>query len=171
MDLSCSEGWFWWENWNLQRQNSENGYAPWSITWKHGRGRYKGWALQDTDIRGRAKRHFSPWFTKTCISSSQSNGAGKVLVRWYLNCNAYSITDNRSNLLFFLWLQARFAHLCTVMSQMHHRRGGYPFGSLVDFAPDAMGRKLLNSIDLILHIQLFHPIWFFFKHLSELENL
>lgn len=38
--------------------------------------------------------------------------------------------------------QARFAHLCTVMSQMHHRRAGYPFGSLVDFAPDSMGRKL-----------------------------
>jgi hypothetical protein len=37
--------------------------------------------------------------------------------------------------------QARFAHLCTVMSKMHHRREGYPFGSLVDFAPDPMGRK------------------------------
>ncbi|KAL6312506.1 hypothetical protein AAG906_001831 [Vitis piasezkii] len=35
--------------------------------------------------------------------------------------------------------QARFAHLCTVMSRMHHRREGYPFGSLVDFAPDSMG--------------------------------
>lgn len=29
------------------------------------------------------------------------------------------------------------------MSRMHHRRAGYPFGSLVDFAPDSMGRKLL----------------------------
>ncbi|MBA0856542.1 hypothetical protein Goshw_030173 [Gossypium schwendimanii] len=38
--------------------------------------------------------------------------------------------------------QARFAHLCTVMSRMHHRREGYPFGSLVDFAPDSMGRNL-----------------------------
>ncbi|GMN66661.1 hypothetical protein TIFTF001_035717 [Ficus carica] len=37
--------------------------------------------------------------------------------------------------------QARFAHLCTVMSRMHHRREGYPFGSLVDFAPDSSGRK------------------------------
>jgi hypothetical protein len=44
------------------------------------------------------------------------------------------------NLCFFL-IQARFAHLCTVMSRMHHRREGYPFGSLVDFAPDPMGRK------------------------------
>lgn len=42
-----------------------------------------------------------------------------------------------------LWfeMKARFAHLCTVMSRMHHRRAFYPFGSLVDFAPDAMGRK------------------------------
>jgi hypothetical protein len=40
--------------------------------------------------------------------------------------------------------QARFAHLCTVMSKMHHRREGYPFGSLVDFAPDRMGRKSLS---------------------------
>jgi hypothetical protein len=38
--------------------------------------------------------------------------------------------------------QARFAHLCSVMSGMHHRRTGYPFGSLVDFANDSMGREL-----------------------------
>lgn len=38
-------------------------------------------------------------------------------------------------------IKARFAHLCTVMSRMHHHRAGYPFGSLVDFAPDSMGRK------------------------------
>ncbi|VFQ65556.1 unnamed protein product [Cuscuta campestris] len=49
--------------------------------------------------------------------------------------------------------QARFAHLCTVMSQMHHRREGYPFGSLVDFAPDAMGRELLHSCLRIKSIQ------------------
>lgn len=38
-------------------------------------------------------------------------------------------------------IKARSAHLCTVMSRMHQRSKGYPFGSLVDFAPDAMGRK------------------------------
>lgn len=43
--------------------------------------------------------------------------------------------------------KARFAHLCTVMSRMHHRREGYPFGSLVDFAPDSTGRK-----SIILHL-------------------
>lgn len=34
---------------------------------------------------------------------------------------------------------ARFGHLCTVMSGMHHRRAGYPFGTLVDFASDGAG--------------------------------
>lgn len=45
------------------------------------------------------------------------------------------------------FMQARYAHLCTIMSRMHHRRRGYPFGSLVDFATDASGRKhlFLNS--------------------------
>nr|GMC78004.1 uncharacterized protein LOC109188228 [Ipomoea batatas] len=47
--------------------------------------------------------------------------------------------------------QARFAHLCTVMSQMHHRRGGYPFGSLVDFAPDAMGHPIFSFSPLAIH--------------------
>jgi hypothetical protein len=49
-------------------------------------------------------------------------------------------------MLLFIYLtfvyQARFAHLCSVMSGMHHRRTGYPFGSLVDFANDSMGREL-----------------------------
>jgi hypothetical protein len=43
--------------------------------------------------------------------------------------------------MFLFQNQARFAQLCTVMSRMHHRRAGYPFGSLVDFAPDPLGRK------------------------------
>lgn len=34
---------------------------------------------------------------------------------------------------------AQYAHLCTVMSDMHHRRAGYPFGTLVDFATDGAG--------------------------------
>ncbi|XP_052182492.1 uncharacterized protein LOC127795081 isoform X2 [Diospyros lotus] len=47
--------------------------------------------------------------------------------------------------------QARFAHLCTVMSQMHHRREGYPFGSLVDFAPDSMGHPIFSFSPLAIH--------------------
>ena len=37
--------------------------------------------------------------------------------------------------------QAQFAHLCTVMLRMHHRRQGYPFGAFMDFAADDSGRK------------------------------
>ncbi|KAF8392810.1 hypothetical protein HHK36_021047 [Tetracentron sinense] len=47
--------------------------------------------------------------------------------------------------------QARFAHLCTVMSRMHHRREGYPFGSLVDFAPDSMGHPIFSFSPLAIH--------------------
>ncbi|KAL2462527.1 Pyridoxamine 5'-phosphate oxidase family protein [Forsythia ovata] len=47
--------------------------------------------------------------------------------------------------------QARFAHLCTMMSQMHHRRVGYPFGSLVDFVPDPMGHPIFSLSPLAIH--------------------
>ncbi|KAK4267707.1 hypothetical protein QN277_024452 [Acacia crassicarpa] len=47
--------------------------------------------------------------------------------------------------------QARFAHLCTVMSRMHHRREGYPFGTLVDFAPDPMGHPIFSFSPLAIH--------------------
>jgi hypothetical protein len=53
----------------------------------------------------------------------------------------------------FVWMnQARFAHLSTTMSKMHHRRAGYPFGSLVDFAPDSMGRTFISRFLLLLFI-------------------
>ncbi|XP_020526965.1 uncharacterized protein LOC18440674 isoform X2 [Amborella trichopoda] len=47
--------------------------------------------------------------------------------------------------------QARFAHLCTMMSRMHHRRKGYPFGSLVDFATDSMGHPIFSFSPLAIH--------------------
>lgn len=47
--------------------------------------------------------------------------------------------------------QARFAHLCTIMSRMHHRRRGYPFGSLVDFAPDENGHPIFSLSPLAIH--------------------
>jgi hypothetical protein len=47
--------------------------------------------------------------------------------------------------------QARFAHLCTVMSHMHHRRAGYPFGTLVDFAVDGAGAPLFCLSPLAIH--------------------
>ncbi|KAI4331150.1 hypothetical protein MLD38_029365 [Melastoma candidum] len=47
--------------------------------------------------------------------------------------------------------QARFAHLCTVTCSMHHGRGGYPFGSLVDFAPDPTGHPIFSFSPLEIH--------------------
>ncbi|KAI4325197.1 hypothetical protein MLD38_030615 [Melastoma candidum] len=47
--------------------------------------------------------------------------------------------------------QARFAHLCTVTCSMHHRRGGYPFGSLVDFVPDPTGHPIFSFSPLAIH--------------------
>ncbi|XP_031499343.1 uncharacterized protein LOC116263734 isoform X1 [Nymphaea colorata] len=47
--------------------------------------------------------------------------------------------------------QARFAHLCTLMSRMHHQREGYPFGSLVDFASDSMGHPIFSFSPLAIH--------------------
>jgi hypothetical protein len=38
--------------------------------------------------------------------------------------------------------QAQFGHLCTTMSGMHHRRAGYPFGTVVDFAADGAGHPV-----------------------------
>jgi hypothetical protein len=43
------------------------------------------------------------------------------------------------------------------MSGMHHRRTGYPFGSLVDFANDSMGRELATW--LTFGEYLFTPRW------------
>ena len=40
--------------------------------------------------------------------------------------------------------QAQYAHLCTIMCGMHHRRAGYPFGSLVDFAADGAGHPIFR---------------------------
>eukprot|EP00882_Tetradesmus_deserticola_P005407 GHRQ01005690.1.p1 GENE.GHRQ01005690.1~~GHRQ01005690.1.p1 ORF type:complete len:360 (+),score=162.69 GHRQ01005690.1:446-1525(+) len=47
--------------------------------------------------------------------------------------------------------QAQFAHLCTLMSHMHHRRAGYPFGTLVDFASDGGGLPIFCLSPLAIH--------------------
>ncbi len=47
--------------------------------------------------------------------------------------------------------QAQYAHLCTIMSGMHHRRAGYPFGTLVDFASDGGGYPLFCLSPLAIH--------------------
>ena len=47
--------------------------------------------------------------------------------------------------------QAQFAHLCTVMCSMHHRRAGYPFGTLIDFASDGAGFPIFCMSPLAIH--------------------
>lgn len=46
--------------------------------------------------------------------------------------------------------QAQFAHLCTIMSAMHHRRAGYPFGTLVDLAVDGAGYPIFSLSPLAI---------------------
>jgi len=46
---------------------------------------------------------------------------------------------------------ARYGHLCTTMSGMHHRRAGFPFGTLVDFAVDGAGHPVFCLSPLSIH--------------------
>ena len=46
---------------------------------------------------------------------------------------------------------AQYAHLCTIMSNMHHRRAGDPFGTIVDFASDGAGCPLFCLSPLAIH--------------------
>jgi len=46
--------------------------------------------------------------------------------------------------------QAQVAHLCTSMSAMHHRRAGYPFGTLVEFAADGAGYPIFKLSPLAI---------------------
>jgi hypothetical protein len=51
---------------------------------------------------------------------------------------------------------AQYAHLCTNMSHMHHRRAGYPFGMLVDFAADGAGVPIFCLSPLSIHSHNIH---------------
>ena len=46
---------------------------------------------------------------------------------------------------------AKFAHMSTVMSKAQHRRAGYPFGSIVEFAVDAEGSPVFAMSSLAIH--------------------
>ena len=46
---------------------------------------------------------------------------------------------------------ARYGHLCSTMSGMHHRRAGYPFGTLIDFAADGAGYPIFCLSPLAIH--------------------
>ena len=47
--------------------------------------------------------------------------------------------------------QARFGTLSTTMSDMQHRRAGYPLSTLVDFAADSHGRPLFSLSPMAVH--------------------
>lgn len=47
--------------------------------------------------------------------------------------------------------QAKIAHLCTLMSNMHHRRAGFPFGTLTDFASDGSGFPIFCLSPVAIH--------------------
>jgi Pyridoxamine 5'-phosphate oxidase len=51
---------------------------------------------------------------------------------------------------------AQYAHLCTNMSHMHHRRAGYPFGMLIDFAVDGAGYPIFCLSPLAIHSHNIH---------------
>eukprot|EP00892_Ulva_mutabilis_P011525 jgi/Ulvmu1/8745/UM047_0087.1 len=51
---------------------------------------------------------------------------------------------------------SQYAHLCTNMSYMHHRRAGYPFGMLVDFAADGAGHPIFCLSPLAIHSNNLH---------------
>ncbi|KAG1678975.1 hypothetical protein FOA52_013038 [Chlamydomonas sp. UWO 241] len=42
-------------------------------------------------------------------------------------------------------------HLCTKMNSMQHRRDGYPFATVVDFATDGAGMPILSLSPLAIH--------------------
>ncbi|XP_078428321.1 uncharacterized protein LOC144700720 isoform X2 [Wolffia australiana] len=93
---------------------------------------------------------------KSETETPKSSGGSKGLLRTPTSGGVQSATSAHSlphpplavrNLM----EQAKFAHLCTIMSRMHHRREGYPFGSLVDFATDSMGHPIFCFSPLAIH--------------------
>eukprot|EP00249_Psilotum_nudum_P014120 c24680_g1_i1 orf=151-1446(+) len=90
-------------------------------------------------------------------ASSPSGGSGRAgLFRTPISGGVQSATSSHglphpALAVRNLMEQAHYAHLCTVMSRMHHRRRGYPFGSLVDFVPDSIGHPIFSLSPLAIH--------------------
>lgn len=74
--------------------------------------------------------------------SPQSGGVENATARCDLPSPAVAVRN--------LVEQAQFAHLCTIMSGMHHRRAGYPFGTVVDFAADGAGYPIFSLSPLAI---------------------
>ena len=73
--------------------------------------------------------------------------AGGVVSRDTKDSNLPSMATAARNLMEL----ADYGDLSTTMSQMHHRRAGYPFGSTVDFATDATGHPIFCLAPLAIH--------------------
>ena len=67
--------------------------------------------------------------------------AGGVVSRDTKDSNLPSMATAARNLMEL----ADYGDLSTKMSDMHHRRAGYRFGSTVDFATDAAGHPILSG--------------------------
>jgi hypothetical protein len=74
--------------------------------------------------------------------SPQSGGVENATARCDLPSPAVAVRN--------LVEQAQYAHLCTIMSAMHHRRAGYPFGTIVDFAADGAGFPIFSMSPLAI---------------------
>ena len=73
--------------------------------------------------------------------------AGGVVSRDTKDRNLPSMATAARNLMEL----ADYGDLSTTMSDMHHRRAGYPFGSTVDFATDATGHPIFCLAPLAIH--------------------
>ena len=73
--------------------------------------------------------------------------AGGVVSRDTKDSNLPSMATAARNLMEL----ADYGDLSTKMSDMHHRRAGYPFGSTVDFATDATGHPIFCLAPLAIH--------------------
>jgi len=73
--------------------------------------------------------------------------AGGVVSRDTKDRNLPSMATAARNLMEL----ADYGDLSTMMSDMHHRRAGYPFGSTVDFATDATGHPIFCLAPLAIH--------------------
>ena len=73
--------------------------------------------------------------------------AGGVVSRDTKESNLPSMATAARNLMEL----ADYGDLSTTMSDMHHRRAGYPFGSTVDFATDATGHPIFCLAPLAIH--------------------
>ncbi|MEW5299447.1 MAG: hypothetical protein WDW36_002465 [Sanguina aurantia] len=98
---------------------------------------------QQQQQQQRIKIESSPFKTTGLHRAPLSGGVKTATTHYDLPSPAVAVRN--------LLEHARFGHLCTMMSGMHHRRAGYPFGTLVDFAVDGAGYPVFCLSPLAIH--------------------